>query len=383
MFKNKLISQISTIALTLVISSNALAIETKAKQAVLMDYDTGEYILKKEHAKKMAPASMSKLMTVYMVFERLKDGRLSLDDKFTVSENAWRKGGTTSGSSTMFLNPNSKVRVEDLIQGVITQSGNDACITVAENISGSEEDFADEMNKKAYELGLKNSIFANSTGWPDENQKMSPEDLAKLGKILIKEFPDYYHFFSIKKFTYNKITQGNRNPLLYRMRYADGFKTGHTESSGFGLVGSAKKDGRRLVMVLNGMSSLKERASESERVMRWGFREFDNYTFFNAGEKVDNVKIWMGDKKEIPVSVKDDVILTIQKNKLSDVKLSVKYKTPVSAPITKDQKLAELKIDLGDGDVRKFDLLAKEKVEKLGFFGKIIPSIKYLVFGAK
>jgi D-alanyl-D-alanine carboxypeptidase (penicillin-binding protein 5/6) len=383
MFKNKIAYKISAVAISLLISGNAFALETKAKQAILMDFDTGEYILKKEYDKKMAPASMSKLMTIYMVFERLKDGRLSLDDKFTVSENAWRKGGTVSGSSTMFLNPNSKVRVEDLIQGIVIQSGNDACITVAENISGSEEDFADEMNKKAYELGLKDSSFANSTGWPDENQKMSPKDLAKLAKILITEFPDYYHFFSEKKFTYNGITQGNRNPLLYRMRYADGLKTGHTQKSGHGLVGSAKKNGRRLIMVINGLDTLKERASESERVMRWGFREFENYTFFAEAEKVADIKVWMGNKKEIPLVVNKDVKLTIQKNKLSNVKLSVTHKTPIAAPIKKGQKLAELNIKMATGDVRKFDLVAGEDVNKLGFFGKIIPSIKYLLFGVK
>ena len=216
----------------------AYALETTARNAVLMDYDTGQILFAKDHQKMVPPASMSKLMTVYIIFSKLKDGSLSLDDTFTVSENAWRKGGAASGGSTMFLNIGENVRVEDLIKGIIIQSGNDACIVAAENLAGSEEDFAVIMDKVARKIGLKNSSFANSTGLPDPNHKMSVEDLALLARRIIKEFPGYYYLFSQKTFTHNNITQGNRNPLLYSMPGADGLKTGHTEEAGFSLTAS-------------------------------------------------------------------------------------------------------------------------------------------------
>ncbi len=315
------------------ISIKANAIETTAKHVYLFDYDTDTVLLGKEYDMEMAPASMSKLMTLYMVFERLKDGRLSLDDEFTVSENAWKKGGSVSGSSTMFLPPKSKVKISDLLRGVIIQSGNDACITIAENISGSEGDFAEEMERKAASLGLENSRFANATGWPDENQKMSAKDLGKLAKIIVREFPEYYSIFSEKTFTYNEITQGNRNPLLYRLSYADGLKTGHTKESGYGLVGSAKKNDRRLIMVINGLNSSKDRATESEKIMRWGFREFDNYHLFSAGEKVFDANIWLGKKEKIAVAVDSDVMVTMKKNQKRNTKIKAIYNSPIAAPI--------------------------------------------------
>ena len=237
----------------------ASAIETSAKNVLVMDYETGQYLYAKDHQKMIPPASMSKLMTIYMIFEKLKDGSLSLDDTFTVSENAWRKGGAASGSSTMFLKIGEKVPVRDLIQGIIIQSGNDACIVAAENLSGSEEDFAADMQKKARQLGLKHSSFANATGWPHPDQLMSVEDLARLARVIISEFPEFYHIFSEHTYTHNNIKQGNRNPLLYSMPYADGLKTGHTEEAGFCLVASAKKDNRRLISVMAGLKSNKER----------------------------------------------------------------------------------------------------------------------------
>ena len=208
---------------------SASAIETPAKNAIIMDFETGQYIYTKDHQKMIPPASMSKLMTIYMIFEKLKDGSLSLDDTFTVSENAWRKGGAASGSSTMFLKIGEKVTVRDIIHGIIIQSGNDACIVAAENLAGSEEDFATEMQKKARQIGMKHSSFANATGWPHPDQLMSVEDLAKLARAIISQFPEYYYIFSEHTFTHNNIKQGNRNPLLYSMQYADGLKTGHTE----------------------------------------------------------------------------------------------------------------------------------------------------------
>mgnify|MGYP006420829683 FL=1 len=219
-------------ALTFVVVSSAQAVETLAKQVVLMDVETGAVLFEKDANVPMAPASMSKLMTLYMVFERLRDGRLSLEDKFSVSENAWRKGGAKSGSSTMFLVPGKRVRIEDLVRGIIVQSGNDACIVIAEGISGSEEAFAEEMTAHAREIGLSASIFKNSTGWPHPEHMMSPKDLAILAKLMIEQFPEYYHYYSEKSFVYNGIKQNNRNPLIYKDMGADGLKTGPTQRSG-------------------------------------------------------------------------------------------------------------------------------------------------------
>ena len=272
-FKNRLfMSTILVSGMVFGMASVVQAIETKAKNLILMDYDTGQYLYAKDAEKMIPPASMSKLMTIYMIFEKLKDGSLSLDDTFTVSENAWRKGGAASGSSTMFLNIGEKVRVGDLIQGIIIQSGNDACIVAAENISGSEEDFARAMTDKAQKLGLHNSSFANATGWPHPDQKMSVEDLAKLARIIIKDFPEYYYLFSERNYTHNNIRQGNRNPLLYSMPEADGLKTGHTEEAGFCLAGSAKRGDRRLISIMSGLASNKERSEEAEKIMNWGKR---------------------------------------------------------------------------------------------------------------
>ncbi|MBT7511641.1 MAG: D-alanyl-D-alanine carboxypeptidase, partial [Rhodospirillaceae bacterium] len=227
--------------------SSAQAIETIAKSAIIIEVATGETLMAKDADAPMAPASMSKLMTLYMLFERLKDGSLSLDDTFRVSDNAWRKGGAKSGSSTMFLSPRKRVKVEDLIRGIIVQSGNDACIVVAEGLSGSEAGFAVEMTERAREIGLASSTFRNATGWPDPEHRMTPRDLATLGQRLIEKFPEYYRFFKETEFTYGGIRQMNRNPLLYKEMGADGLKTGHTQESGFGLTASAIRNGRRLV----------------------------------------------------------------------------------------------------------------------------------------
>ena len=357
------------------------AIETKAKNLILMDYETGQVLTAKDAQRMIPPASMSKLMTIYMVFEKIKDGSLSLDDTFTVSENAWRKGGAASGSSTMFLSIGEKVRVEDLIKGMIIQSGNDACIVAAENLAGSEEDFAAEMNKKARALGLNNSSFANATGWPHPDQRMSVEDLAKLARRLISEFPEYYHIFSEKNFMHNNIRQGNRNPLLYSMPYADGLKTGHTEEAGFGLVGSAQKDNRRLISVMAGLKSNKERSEEAEKIMNWGFREFDNYTMLQQGTKVAELPVWFGDDQNVGLLVSEKVRRTLQKNQVNIVKMTAIYDKPVQAPIKKGDKLGIVKIEIPGQPAAEVPLVADKDVGKLGFFGKIAENFRYLLFG--
>ena len=364
-------------------SLQAGAIETKARNMILMDYDTGQYLYTKDADKKIPPASMSKLMTVYIIFSKLKNGSLSLDDTFTVSENAWRKGGAASGGSTMFLAINDKVRVEDLIKGIIIQSGNDACIVAAENISGSEEDFADLMNEKAKELGLKNSYFVNSTGLPHPDHRMSAEDLAHLARILISEFPEYYHLFSQKEFVYHNIRQGNRNPLLYSMPSADGLKTGHTEEAGFCLTASAKKGKRRLIGVFTGLNSNKERSEETERLMNWGFREFDNYTIVKQGTKIATMPVWFGQADSVDMVVEKDVVRTMKKNKSDNVELTAVYDKPVKAPIKKGQQLGYLKAEVPGSGTVEIPLVAANDVAKVGLWGRICKNFKYLLFGAE
>ena len=359
----------------------ASAIETSAKNVLVMDYETGQYLYAKDHQKMIPPASMSKLMTIYMILEKLKDGSLSLDDTFTVSENAWRKGGAASGSSTMFLKIGEKVPVRDLIQGIIIQSGNDACIVAAENLSGSEEDFAADMQKKARQLGLKHSSFANATGWPHPDQLMSVEDLARLARVIISEFPEFYHIFSEHTYTHNNIKQGNRNPLLYSMPYADGLKTGHTEEAGFCLVASAKKDNRRLISVMAGLKSNKERSEEAEKLMSWGFREFSNYTLFKKNQVIAEIPVWLGSENNINLVVDRDVRRTLKKSSVNKVKMTAVYDKPVTAPIKKGDRLGTIKVDIpGQGDF-EIPLTADRDVEKLGFFGRIVSNLHYLLFG--
>ncbi len=365
------------------IAANADAFETTARNAILMDYDTGAYIYTKNHDVKMAPASMSKLMTIYIIFDKLREGSLSLEDTFTVSENAWRKGGAASGGSTMFLKIGEKVPVEDLLQGIIVQSGNDACIVAAENIAGTEEDFAVLMNETAEEIGLKNSTFANSTGLPHPDQKMSVEDLALLARRIIKEFPEFYHIFSEKEFTHNNIRQGNRNPLLYSMNGADGLKTGHTEEAGFCLTASVAKNGRRLIEVMGGMNSNKERSEEAERLMNYGFREFDNYQILSAGQVLAEIPVWYGVAKTVPLTVPDDVVETVRRSMRSQYNMKIVYDEPVKAPIKTGEVIGYAELSDPDGNIRKIDLTAGADVAELGLWGKFIANLKYLVLGNK
>ncbi len=381
--RKKLYSSVLTAGLVLVGIGSAAAIETQARNAILMDYDTGQYLYVKDHEKMVPPASMSKLMTVNMIFEKLKDGSLSLDDTFTVSERAWKLGGAASGGSTMFLKIGEKVRVEDILKGILIQSGNDACIVAAENLAGSEDDFAEMMNKRARELGLNNSSFANSTGLPHPDQKMSVEDLAKLARHIIKEFPEFYHIFSEKYYTHNNITQGNRNPLLYSMPNADGLKTGHTEEAGFCLTASAKKGERRLIEVMTGMNSNKERSEEAERLMEWGFREFNNYNLLNKGQEIAEIPVVFGNEKEVRLVVPETVKRTLKKSQASKIKMTAVYDKPVKAPVAAGDKLGEVRIELDGQEMENVPLVADKNIEKLGFFGRIGQNLKYLLFGAE
>ncbi len=355
----------------------ASAYESRAREAILIDAETGAVLFEKNADAAMPPASMSKIMTIYLVFEALKDGRLSLDDGLTVSEKAWRMGG-----SKMFVEVGKQVRVEDLLRGVIVQSGNDACIVLAEGLAGSEEAFAEAMTRKARELGLENSTFANATGWPDPDQRMTARDLAILSLRTIEDFPEFYHYYSETSFTFTNIKQGNRNPLLYRNTGADGLKTGHTDEAGYGIAASALRDGRRLIVVLNGLDSMKARAEESHRLIAWGFREFDNYVLFKAGETVEESPVWQGQADTVPLVLPEDLTVTLPRKSRRQMTVKVVHDGPIPAPIEEGQQVATLLITAPETDAIEVPLLAGAAVERLGVFGRFAASIKHLLFGS-
>ncbi|MDW3207559.1 MAG: D-alanyl-D-alanine carboxypeptidase family protein [Alphaproteobacteria bacterium] len=351
-------------------------LETKALQAVLVDYDTGTVLLSKNADERMYPASMTKLMTAYLVFERLKNGTLSLDDTFPVSEKAWRKGG-----SKMFVEVGARVRVEDLLRGIIIQSGNDATIVVAEGLSGSEEAFAREMTAKAREIGMTGTQFRNASGWPDDEHYTTAHDLAVLAERIIREFPEYYHFYAETEFTYSEITQRNRNPLLYRNIGADGLKTGHTEASGYGLTASAVRNDQRLILVVNGLTSSKERALEAERVLDWGFREFGTYRLFEAGETVSEAPVWLGKEGRVPLIVQEPVDIVLRRSVRDDLKVVLHTEEPIAAPITPGTPYGEVVVSAPGLDTVRIPVVAGEPVERLGSFGRLRAALEYLVFG--
>lgn len=361
--------------------ATAEVIDTKAREAILIDPSTGTVILNKNADEQMPPASMSKLMTAYLLFESIKDGRVSLDDKFRVSENAWRKGGAASGSSTMFLPPKSEVRVEDLIRGIIVQSGNDACIVVAESLAGSEEAFARRMTDKAHELGMTGSNFMNATGWPHPEHRTTARDLATLSTRIIQDFPELFSFYSEREFTYNGIRQSNRNPLIYGYVGADGMKTGHTSEAGYGLTGTAKQGDRRLIVVVNGLKSSKDRASESARILDWGFREFNNYALFKAGDTVEIAPVWLGTKPTVALKIDRDVHLTMSRKSRRAMKVTVRYPSPISAPIKAGQSVGTLTIEAPDFETIEAPVLAATDSQQLGMVGRLGAALEFLLWG--
>jgi len=357
--------------------ASAAAIETRAQQALLIDMTTGAELLSKNADSAMAPASMTKIMTADLVFERLRDGRLSLDDTLPVSETAWRKGG-----SKMFVEVGAQVSVEDLLRGIIVQSGNDASIVVAEALAGSEEAFGEMMTKKAREIGMRSTTFRNATGWPEPDHLTTARDMATLAMHTIREYPEYYHFYSETSFTFNKIKQGNRNPLLYKDFGADGLKTGHTEVSGYGLTASAKRGDRRLILVVNGLPDVQARSDESQRLLEWGFREFDNYSIFNAGDVIERAKVWLGAAEDVPLVLGEDLVATLPRNKVADAKIKAVVPEPVPAPIKAGDPIGKLVIDIPDHEPIEAALYAGADVGELDFVGRVLASIKHMIFGA-
>ena len=361
--------------------SKAAEIDSSAEFAFVTDFGSGKVLMEKQPDALMKPASMAKIMTVYIAFERIADGSLSLDDTFLISEKAWRKGG-----SKTFVEVGKEVSVRDLLYGVVVQSGNDAAIAIAEGISGTEEGFAEEMNYVARKLGMEKTVFRNSTGWPHLEQHTTARDLNILATALIREFPadkypELYPMFAEKDFTYNGIKQGNRNPLVYGTQGADGLKTGHTTESGYGLVGSAHRDGQRVVMVLNGMKSMKQRSSESRRLIDLMFREFKLYRFYDKGQPVDRANVWLGTKNKIGLVLEEPLHLVMARSDRRKMKVSVNWNDPVPAPITAGQAIGTLVLELPSGKTT-YPLLAAENVDGLGMFDRVGEALKYLIFGA-
>ena len=362
-------------------SASAAEILTPARYVYITDFESGKVLFAKDAEAPMKPASMAKIMTVFIVFQRIVDGSLRLDDSFLVSEKAWRKGGSRS-----FVEVGSRVSVSDLLHGVIVQSGNDAAIVLAEGIAGTEDAFAEEMNYWAEKLGMKQTNFRNATGWPDPALTTTAMDLNILTTELIKrfpvaEYPELYPMFAKTEFTYNNITQPNRNPLVYGTAGADGLKTGHTEESGYGLVGSAIRNGQRFVMVLNGMDSMKQRSTESRRLMDLMFREYQTYELFKKDQPVDQANVWLGTTPKLDLVLDAPLKMVLSRKQRQALEISVQWLDPVPAPIRAGDQIGTLVINLPD-EVTKLPLRAAYNVDSLGLFNRIGAAVKYLVFGA-
>lgn len=358
-----------------------LDFDTKAPFALLMDAESGTVLYQKNADKPMEPASMAKLMTIAVVFDMLESGRLSMDDEFFISEHAWREGGAGSGGSTMFAKLNSKVPVEDLVKSVIIQSGNDASIALAEGIGGTEETFARIMNEKAAEIGLKDSHFTNATGLPDPDMHVTARDLATLARYIIHNFPEYYKIFSIPEFEWNGIKQQNRNTLLEMGIGVDGLKTGHTESAGYGEVVSTTEGGRRLIAVVHGLSSMRERAEEARKLVTWGTRNFERVPAFKKDETVAYVDVYGGETPNVPVVGEGPIDLYVPKGSKRCLSAEVAYHAPIRPPVEKGAKLADLHV-LCDGQlIQSAPLFAAESVGEGDLVRKATDALKQLALG--
>ncbi|HUF57294.1 MAG TPA: D-alanyl-D-alanine carboxypeptidase family protein [Thermohalobaculum sp.] len=355
------------LALAVAASSPAAAQQTTpATAAIVKDMTSNAVLLEKNADEPVPPASMSKLMTLYMIFEALESGRMSLDDTFRTSGHAASMGG-----SKMFIAQGEEVRLEDLIRGVVVQSGNDAAVALAEALSGTEPAFADLMNKRAAEIGLTNSHFTNATGWPDEEHRMSVRDLATLSELIIREYPEMYAYFVEEEMTWADIRQANRNPLLGVVEGADGLKTGHTEEAGYGLAASAERDGRRVIVVVTGLESAGQRSQESERLINWAFRAFDTRTLFKAGEPLTDARVWLGAAQSVPVAPARDVIVTAPYGQLDQAKVAYVYDGPAEAPIEPGEQIGHIEIRLPDLPVTRVPAVATEAVGEGGLVARM------------
>ena len=352
------------------------AYETQSRAALLYDISTDTILFEKDADTPLPPASMSKLMTLYMLFEALRDGRVTLDTTFTVSTRARQMGG-----STMFLDETDRPRVEDLIKGIVVQSGNDACVVVAEGLAGTEDAFARQMNARAAEIGLRNSTFANASGWPDPNHRMSMRDLARLATLIITEFPEYYGNFALEEFDFDGRSPSNRfnrNPVLGLGLGADGLKTGHTEEAGYGLVGSALQGDRRIVFVFTGLNSQAERRQEAEAMINWGFRQFIPKKMASAGDIVAEIPVWLGDHQRVNAVVADDLRLLVPAIGQDSVETRIEYRTPLEAPIVQGSAIAELVITAPDMPEKRIQLVSDRDVARGGFLPRVRASTSVL-----
>ena len=367
----------------LTVNSNA-AFDIKARTAILQDYLSGEVLYEKDADKSIYPASMTKIMTAIIAFDLIRSGDLNLDEKFLISENAWRL--SSAGYSSMFIMVGDEVSVENLLKGIIIASGNDACIALAEGIAGSEDEFAIMMTAKAKEIGMDNTNFANSSGINNPENVSTVRDIMLMSNYLIKEFPEEYKYFAEKEFTWDRtggdpITQGNRNPLLYKSLKADGIKTGYLAVEKYSLASSVDRNGRRLIAVGSGFNTKNDRSRESAKLLTWGLTNFDLVEIAKANLPIDELNVWLGKKDTVKTYLKNDIYKTVAKSRKKLLKVSLNYKGPIQAPIIKDTLLGKLKLTY-DGDlVEEYDLLAHEDVKRLNVFSRLVKSINFLIWG--
>ena len=374
-----------TILLTLLLTANSnAAFDVKARTAILQDYLSGEILFEKDADKSIYPASMTKIMTTIIAFDLIRSGDLNLDEKFLVSENAWRL--SSAGYSSMFIMVGDEVSVENLLKGIIIASGNDACVALAEGIAGTEDEFAVMMTAKAKELGMDNTNFANSSGINNTENVSTVRDIMLMSRYLIKEFPEEYKYFAEKEFTWDRtggdpITQGNRNPLLYKSLGADGIKTGYLAVEKYSLASSVERNGRRLIAVGSGFNTKNDRSRESAKLLTWGLTNFDLVEITKANTPIADIDVWLGKKDTIKTYIKNDIYKTIPKAKKRLLKVSLNYNGPIQAPIKKDDILGKLKL-IFDGElIEEYDLLAYEDVKKLNVFSRLMKSINFLIWG--
>ncbi len=366
------------------ITSSFSNIEIKARTVILQDFLSGEILYEMEPDRSIYPASMTKIMTAIIAFDLIKSGDLSLDDKFIISEKAWRL--STAGYSSMFIMVGDEVSVEDLLHGIIVASGNDACIALAEGIAGTEEEFSILMTVKAKELGMENTNFANSSGINDPDNYSTVRDILKMSSYLIKEHPEFYKWFAKKDFTWDRtggdpITQGNRNPLLYKNIGADGIKTGYLAVEKYSLASSIVRNGRRLIAVGSGFNSKTARSRESSRLLTYGLTHFDVVEISKKDQAIDKISVWLGKENFVEVHTSQDIYKTIKKAKKKLLKVTINYDGPIEAPIKKEQILGKMKVVYDQELVGEYDLLASKNVDKVNIFSRLIKSLNYLIWG--
>ena len=371
------------ISILLTFNSNA-AFEIKARTAILQDYLSGEILYEKDPDKFIYPASMTKIMTSIVAFDLIRSGDLNLDEKFLISENAWRL--SSAGYSSMFIMVGDNVSVENLLKGIIIASGNDACVALAEGIAGTEDEFAIMMTSKAKEIGMENTNFANSSGINNTKNISTVRDIMIMSNYLIKEFPEEYKYFAEKEFTWDRtggdpITQGNRNPLLYKNLGADGIKTGYLAVEKYSLASSVYRNGRRLIAVVSGFNTKNDRSRESAKLLTWGLTSFDLIEIAKINIPIENIDVWHGKKNTIAVYVKTDIYKTIPKGRKKLLKVSIIYNGPIKAPIKKDDIVGKLKIAYKSEPIEEYDLLAFEDIKRLNVFSRLMKSINFLIWG--